>query len=110
MTSKQRIRIDFKSFIARLGGGPDQWYVGVSRDARRRMFEEHGVHETRDTWIIRRASSAAEARELERYFVDVLGTAGGPGCCDASTDKCLPRPGGAFLMIYAYRRGTHTRP
>ncbi len=85
-------------------------------------LDDHGVHETRGTWIIRCAGSAAVARDLERYFVDVIGVARGDAATAARVaDHAAPcRAAGETArydgwsvgpaMVYAYRRGIHTRP
>lgn len=99
MASKEEIISVIKEYIQKGGGGYRAWYVGISKDARDRLFNGHGVRENGDWWIYRTASSSTVAREIEHYFVNILGTDGGTG-------------GGAEMadMVYAYKKAAHTNP
>ena len=67
--------------------------MGISKDARARLFSCHNVGEKSDVWICRQAIPAAVARSVEDYFVNALGTDGGLGGGDSSAD-----------YVYAYRK------
>ncbi|EKN07561.1 hypothetical protein [Parabacteroides johnsonii] len=54
-----------------------EFYIGITNDARRRLFEEHHVLQN-SWWIYRTATSVEEARRVERYFLD-MGMRGGDG-------------------------------
>lgn len=69
-----------------------EWYVGITRDATTRLFTEHHVDKDTGRWIHRTASTHQMARAVERYFLDVKRTQGGPGGGDTSS-----------CMVYAYR-------
>jgi hypothetical protein len=97
--SKQEIINDIKNHIGQDGGAYRAWYVGIARDARDRLFNGHGVHQRADAWIYRQASSSDAARDVEDYLVNTLGTDGGPGGGDSSTD-----------MVYAYKKSPRTNP
>lgn len=97
--NKEEIIDDIKRFIGAHGGGYPAWYVGVSADARSRLFTGHNVDEKDDCWIYRTASSSQVAREIEDYFIDVLGTDGASGGGDETTDK-----------VYAYKKSARTNP
>ena len=88
-----------KNHIRESGYGYSSWYVGIARDAKDALFSRHGVREKNDWYIARPAGSSRAARQIETYFVNVLGTAGGPGGGDYSTD-----------MVYAYKMSNHTNP
>lgn len=96
---KQEIINAIKEYIAKGGGGYKAWYVGISKDARDRLFNEHKVREKGDWWIFRTASSSQVAREIEDYFVNTLGTDGATGGGDEAADK-----------VYAYKKAPHTNP
>jgi hypothetical protein len=96
---KQEIINDIKKHIQDGGGGYSAWYVGIASDARDRLFNNHGVSEKDDWWIYRQASSSQVAREIEVYFVNILGTDGGAGGGDETTDT-----------VYAYKKSSHTNP
>lgn len=97
--TKQEIIDDIKSHIQKRGGAYSDWYVGISKDAKDRLLNGHGVKEKKDVWIYRKATSSQIARELEDLFVNTLGTAGGGGGGDETSD-----------MVYAYKKAKHTNP
>ena len=67
-----------------------EFYVGISNDARRRLFQEHHVQEKGSWWIYRTANSSVIAREVEQHYID-LGMRGGNGGGDDSA-----------VMVYCY--------
>lgn len=97
--TKQEITIDILNFIRSNGGNYSDWYVGISKDARDRLFNGHQVDEEKDNWNCWRASSAAVAREIENYFVNTLGTDGGTGGGDNTAN-----------MVYCYKKSSRTNP
>ncbi len=96
---KQEIIDDIKEYININRGDYDLWYVGVSSSARHSLFTEHKVKEKEDLWIYKTAASAEIAREVERYFLIVLGTDGMIGNGDETA-----------RMVYTYRKAIHTHP
>ena len=99
MLSKQQIITEINNWILKGGVGYGSWYVGISTNARDRLFSGHGVHEQNDWWIFREAESAQVAREIEMYFLQTLKTDGGPGGGDPTSN-----------MVYAYKKSANTRP
>jgi len=97
--SEEQIRVDIQSYIQRWGGGYDAWYVGIAKDPAGRLFSEHGVNKQEDLWIWRPATSTSAARRIERYFVELLNTGGGPGGGDQESD-----------CVYAYKKTRRTNP
>lgn len=96
--SKEEIIREINDHIKKKGSGYSSWYVGISKDARDRL-NQHGVPE-KDAWFIyRQAASSSIAREIEDYFVNTLGTDGGPGGGDETAD-----------MVYAYSKTANTNP
>lgn len=96
---KQSIIDDIEEHIERCGGTFGDWYVGISKDARTRLFTEHRVREKKDAWIYRKAASIEIAREVEAYFVGHRQTAGGTGGGDLDSKAA-----------YAYKIAPHTQP
>jgi len=96
--SEQEIKADITEYIRKGGGGYPAWYVGVTKDPRRRLFTEHGVHEEGDLWIFRQAYSSAAARNVEAHFLS-LGADGGAGGGEQDAD-----------YVYAYKKSAHTNP
>jgi len=97
--SEEDIKSDVKDYIRKCGGSYPNWYVGISKDAKHRLFDEHGVDEQDDRWIYSRAYSSQAARNVESYFVNELGTDGGTGGGDEDAD-----------YVYAYKKSAHTNP
>jgi len=97
--SEEEIKSDIKAYIQKSGSGYGAWYVGISKDARDRLFRGHGVHEKGDLWIWRQAQSSTVARNIEAYFVNTLDTDGAPGGGDKDAD-----------YVYAYKKAAHTTP
>jgi len=97
--SEEEIKSDIKAQIEGGGSGYRAWYVGISKDARDRLFSGHGVREQGDWWIYRQAQSSAAARNVEAYFVNTLDTDGAPGGGDKDAD-----------YVYAYKKAAHTTP
>jgi hypothetical protein len=97
--SELQIKSDIKEYIQKGGGGYRAWYVGISKDARARLFNDHDVQENNGWRIYRQAENSTAAREVESYFVNTLGTDGGPGGGDQKAD-----------YVYAYKKTSHTNP
>ena len=97
-TTVSQIVADFEAYV-RKGGGPySAWYVGIARDPRDRLFNDHSVDEKGGWWIFRTAGSSDDAREVESYFLQ-RGTDGGSGGGDWRS-----------TAVYAYRKTSHTNP
>ncbi len=97
--SEAQVKSEIKNHIDNVGGAYSAWYVGISKNARDRLFNDHAVDENTDAWIYRSAANTDVARRIETYFVDVLGTDGGPGGGDDDADQ-----------VYAYKKKAHTNP
>jgi len=93
------IKQEIKNHMQECGGSYSDWYVGISSDPRKRLFEEHKVREKGDAWIYRQAYNNESARNVEQYFINVLGTDGGSGGGDESS-----------VYVYAYKKNNHTEP
>lgn len=96
---KQEIIDEITTHIQRCGGNYSAWYVGISKDAKDRLFNGHNIREKKDAWIFRTACSSQVARDIEEYFVNTLDTDGGTGGGDNTSD-----------IVYAYKKAAHTNP
>lgn len=67
-----------------------EFYIGVSQNAVKRLFEEHHVDKENSWWIYRTAISSEVARQVEKHFLD-LGMRGGIGGGDDKSN-----------MVYCY--------
>jgi hypothetical protein len=97
--TKQNIIDEIKTHIQRCGADYGTWYVGISNSVNDRLFDTHGVKKKQDAWIYRKASSSQIAREIEEHFVNNLGTDGGGGGGDISSN-----------VVYAYKKTSYTNP
>lgn len=64
------IILEILEFIYREGGDPKTWYIGVTNDPRKQLFDEHQVHYENDAWIFRTATSEGEALQVQSYFLE----------------------------------------
>ena len=46
------------------------FYVGITNDVERRLFQEHKVNRETMWWIFRTATSKAVAEQVENYYLD----------------------------------------
>jgi len=97
-SSKEDIISDIDNHISKSGSSYSGWYVGISEDAKDRLFNGHDVPEEDHYWIFRTAYSSDAARDVEKHFVD-KGCDGGGGGGDEDAD-----------MVYAYEKGSETSP
>ena len=96
--SSEIIVMEMLEFTQRVGGHPRTWYVGITNDPRRLLFDEHQVHYQDDAWIYRIAASEDDARRVEEYFL-AYGLDGGRG---------RQRPDSS--TVYSYRKSVRTEP
>ena len=54
------------------------YYIGITNDIERRLFDEHNVPRNGHWWIHRIADSETHARDAEKHFLD-KGMKGGTG-------------------------------
>lgn len=94
--TKEVITEEIKNHIKNCGGAYPQWYVGITKDPEDRLFNGHKV---KDAYIYREAENSKTAREIEKYFIEVLGTDGGSGGGDENAN-----------FVYAYLKQNHTEP
>lgn len=96
--NKLEIITDFKTYIAGNGNKFNEWYVGVSKDANASLLA-HKVDPKLDKWVFRTAPIPGIAKEVEYYFVKILGASGSETAADSMADK-----------VYAYKKSDRTTP
>jgi len=89
MQTKEEIKKEILAYINKWGGVFSNWYAGIAKDPRDRLFKDHNV-EYEGAWIFRGCVSSRIARELEVELIE-LGCDGGSGGGDKET-----------VFIYAY--------
>ena len=72
------------------------YYVGITNDVERRLFNEHKVDREHGKWIYRTATSDTVARDVEQYFLN-KGCKGGSGGGDESS-----------IIVYCYKITNNT--
>lgn len=72
------------------------FYIGITNDVERRLFQEHNVSKDTEWWIYRTANSSDEARRVEQYFQE-KGMRGGSSGGDDSSN-----------IVYCYAVGPTT--
>ncbi|MGB0682760.1 MAG: hypothetical protein ACPGOV_08630 [Magnetovibrionaceae bacterium] len=93
----QQIVNEIAGHIRNCGGQYRDWYVGIAANPEDRLFSAHRVRKQGDAWIFRPAANENAARQIERHFINSLGTKGGGGGGTSAT-----------RFVYAYRIGHHT--
>ncbi len=90
--TKEEIIADIRSYFGfTVFSGYSNYYVGITNDINRRLFDEHNVSEQKDYWIYRTADSKSIAQKVEEYFLN-LGMQGDTG---GGTDNTC--------IVYCYR-------
>ena len=96
--TKEQIVEDIRGHKDDCGGAYKDWYVGISKDAKDRLFNGHKVKVKGGAWIVRTASSSSVARDIEKHFLDLGMDGDEGGGSDASN------------QVYAYKKKAHTDP
>jgi len=83
-------------YVAKVGGSYSHRYVGITANAKQRLFNDHAVDKDSDAWIYHQCTSSNTARAVEDYFL-ALGMKGGSGGGDDDSD-----------YVYAYKISDHS--
>lgn len=59
-------------------------HIGITKDAQRRLFDEHKITNEKYWWICSKAEDEDTARDVERHFIR-MGMRGGTGGGDNET-------------------------
>lgn len=74
------------------------WYIGLTDNAEKMLFEDHKLNQVSDMWIYEEVPSDSDAFRIREYFLN-MGCAGG-----------LIQNRKKVRYIYAYRRSSKTNP
>lgn len=70
--TKEKIIADIRSYFGfSVFAAYSNYYVGITNDIKRRLFDEHNVSEQKDYWIYRTADCKSIAQEVEEYFLNL---------------------------------------
>src|SRR5690554_4802549 len=59
-----------RNFSLAHGGDGNKFYIGITNDIQRRLFDEHKVDEEKGTYFFREATSKESACRIEKYLLD----------------------------------------
>ena len=90
---------DIENHIENNGVDYRNWYVGIAKDPKDRLFNDHNVPEKNHAWIYRKVDSVDVARSVEKYFIEQHHTDGAPGGGDELSK-----------FVYAYKKASFTNP
>ena len=78
---------DINNHITKCGSSYGNWYAGVAKNPKDRLFTDHSVDEKCGAWIFCSLNTDAEARQVEKYFLQ-KGCKGGTGGGGNGTRYC----------------------
>ncbi len=93
-----KLILEFNTYIAENGGLSNSWYVGVSDNLYRRLYQEHHVSRSIPHLFNAQPIKDAEARAVERHFINQLGLESG-----FVRDTHVS-------YVYIYKKGSFTDP
>jgi len=98
--SVQQIKYEFLAYIKEFGGDFEDYFVGISSDPKKALFEYHCVDKEKDPWLYKQALTFSAVQTVQNYFLDRLGTDGLiVKMGDENTD-----------CIYIYKKSSETNP
>jgi hypothetical protein len=97
--SVQQAKYELLAYIKEFDPTFPHWYVGVSDDPKRSLFECHGVKDAHDPWLYKQLLTNRAARTVQQYFVGQLGTFGAYTEAGSEDHDC----------VYLYKIAAHTR-
>lgn len=98
--SVQQIKYDFLAYMKEFGGDFDAYFVGLSADPKKALFEDHMVDKDSDPWLYKQTLTFQAARTVQKYFLDVLATDGEPVLTGDEDTDC----------VYVYKKSDKTTP
>lgn len=99
MLSVQQIKFELLAYIKEFDPVFAHWIVGTSDDPKSEMARLHAIDMVDDPWIFKQALTEIAARNICKYFHEILGCAAPDSpAADSAGDRtrvyaCLRRPG-----------------
>ena len=69
--SKQQIIDELQAHITEQGGEYSDWYCGITKDIKSRVYSYHKVLEKNHWYMTRGCKTNTIAREIEEHFLDL---------------------------------------
>lgn len=98
LTSENVTKLDIRTHVKKDGSAWNDWYVGITSDPDKALFENHKVNKESSGWIYRLTNSPTIAKRIRKYFLAV-GLDGGIGDVDNRA-----------RVVYAYKKTASTKP
>ena len=98
--SVQQIKYEILAYIKELGGDFSDYYVGVTHDPEKSIFNIHRVDRKKDPWLYKQALTFQAARTTQDYFLSRL-KADGEAVVDSDEDTDC---------VYVYKKSKRTAP
>lgn len=87
MLSVQQIKFEILAYIREFDPVFGHWTVGASGDPKADMERLHGIDMDNDPWIFKQALTGIAARNICRYFHEILGCEAPDGLADAAAEE-----------------------
>ena len=87
-----------RNFSLTYGGNGERFYVGITNDIQRRLFDEHQVDEETGCYSVATATSHDSAGKIEKYLLDTYPFEGDTGGGNEQT-----------IFVYIYLITDNTR-
>lgn len=98
LKTADQIVLEVKNYIITWNKPFTSWYVGITAEPNQRVFIAHGVrNDNLHGWIVRECQNSNDARNIEEYFVNTVGTKGNVGGGDDKSN-----------FVYAYEITNYT--
>lgn len=97
--SVQQVKYELLAYIREFDPNFGNWYVGISDNPKRELFESHAVRDAGDPWLYKQLLTLRAARTVQAYFVEHLKTKGLAPDTESEDFDC----------VYIYKINEHTR-
>ena len=98
--SVQQIKFEIFAYVKEFGADFSDWYVGISHDPKKALFEDHELDEQNDIWLYKQAMSFAACETVQKYFLETQNTEGNKLVAASEDTDC----------VYAYKKSENTKP
>ncbi len=68
--SVQQIKFDILAYVKEFNSDFTGWYVGITEDPQKMLFETHGLDRDKDIWLYKQAVSFAACRTVQRFYIE----------------------------------------
>lgn len=74
-STEEEIKQKISSHMRKYGGSYLDWYVGITSDPENRLFNDHRVNKSKNSWVFIQTDEET-AKNVGEYFVNYIGTDG----------------------------------